>query len=560
MKNKLLIALCVAALFIPTYIAVIYYFSVQGAPIDIKAVNKMELTDTDGQTFSFVKKEGTSSKNEEHVKLDEDPIGFFMEMNAAAKSEDALPAPLVGTSCFTARYFIYDRESLFQYYFTDNPSSAYYVDDNNEAFRIGEEYASEFLLSRYALSLYPASKVPTMTVSSQELLPMSMSWRYINYRGDYAAVDAETLETYAIPTFSLVGGALNIAFDNQPDYMFVTITEGGAEIFSDVYENINSINLHENPTVNVRIDSKWYESAERGSGGEASYSFYANVTAQPAFYLGETTIEPGEFVVLTGKNVLNINDIQFSSTPDIGFTPVFYQDEKYVRALIPISYDLPEVLAMAESSQVDSISFTFTITTSGVSQVINLNVNDKKFKSQSYDIAADIVQMKRTTASLTAFEKAMANTYANSEATRYFDGVFQQGDEGNDAQVKTGFGVYRILRSVGETYRHQGVDFIVGATETVVAVNAGKVIYVGEQVLSGKMVVIDHGWGLKSTYCHLSSIRVKEGDIVSTGSELGTVGATGFTSDIRLHVGMSVFNVPVCAYPLWEEGVVMVNP
>ena len=55
MKNKLLIALCVAALFIPTYIAVIYYFSVQGAPIDIKAVNKMELTDTDGQSFSCVK-------------------------------------------------------------------------------------------------------------------------------------------------------------------------------------------------------------------------------------------------------------------------------------------------------------------------------------------------------------------------------------------------------------------------------------------------------------------------------------------------------------------------
>nr|MBQ4319940.1 M23 family metallopeptidase [Clostridia bacterium] len=553
MKSKLIVLLSVVALFIPSYIAAIYYFSVQGAPVDIKVVNKMELTDTAGKQYTFEK---DSEKSDEHIPIADDPLAFFMELNSKSESVDALPAPLAGSEYFAVKYFSYDRESVYRYYFSTDPTSAYYVDDTGAAFSIGEEYASEFILSKYALSLYPDSTVPTMTIAGQSLLPSNMSWKYVNYLGEYAPVEAEVNNSVSVPTLDLIGGNLNLLFDIRPDYLQVTINENGNQIFNDQYENIGMVNLNEDTTVNVLIEAKWYESAEHGYSGEANYSFYAQVQAQPAFYLGESEIEPGDFVVLTGKNVPNINDIQFTSVPDIGFTPVFFQDDKYVRALVPINADLPEVQNINGST-----SFTFTVTASGISQEINLNVKAKKFKVQTSEIGADLIQMKRTTATLTAFDKAMASTYASKESTRFFDGTFYTGVGGkNDAMIKTGFGVTRNLKATGESYRHWGVDYIVSGTDTVVAVNPGKVIYVGEQIVSGKMVVVDHGWGLKSTYCHMSTVQVKEGDIVQTGSTLGSVGSTGFTEETRLHVTLTVFNIPVCQYPLASDGVVMVDP
>ncbi len=552
MKNKLIVLLCAVALFIPTYTAIIYYFSVQGAPVDIKVVNKMQLTDTNGKQFTFEK---SQDKSDDIITITDDPLGFFMELNSSAEPQDSLPSPLHGTDYFEVKYFSYDRESIYKYYFSTDTSAAYFVDDSGAAFKVKESDASEFVLSKYALSLFPASAVPNMTVSNQTLKPTSMTWSYVNHLGEFAPVETDVADSVSIPSLNLIGGNLGLVFDVMPDYLLVTITENGNQIFSDLYENIGSINLNEDTTVEVKLEAKWYENAELGYGGEANYSFYAQVKAQPAFYLGETEIEPGDFVVLTGKNVPNINDIQFTSTPAINFTPVFFQDDKYVRALIPISADLPEVLDID-----GTMTFTFNITCAGITQEVNLNVVDKNFKRQTSNIGADIIQMKRTTATLTAFDKAMAATYASKEATRHFNGTFQIGVGGNSALVKTGFGVTRTLSATGESYRHWGVDYIVQGTDTVAAVNAGKVIYVGEQIVSGKMVVIDHGWGLKSTYCHMSSIQVKEGDIVSAGSTLGYVGSTGFTDETRLHVTLTVFNVPVCQYPLAEDGVIVFDP
>jgi len=552
MKTKLITLLCVVALFIPSYIAAIYYFSVQGAPVDIKVVNKMQLTDTAGKQFTFEK---SSDKADDHTPIEDDPLAFFMEMNSQAKSVDALPAPLVGSDTFDVTYFSYDRQSLYKYYFSTDPTAAYFTDDTGAAFSIGETYASEFILSKYALSLYPASAVPAMTVSGQSLLPVQMSWRYVNYLGEYAPVEAEVINSVSAPTLNLIGGNMNLLFDVQPDFLQVTIMENGEQIFNDQYENIGMVNLNEDTTVNVQLEAKWYDNAEHGYGGEAKYNFYAQVQAQPAFYLGETEIEPGDVVSLTGKNVPNINDIKFTSVPDIGYTPVFFADGDYVRALIPINAELPEVQNIDGST-----TFTFTITASGYSQDVNLNIIKKTFKKQDSDIDADIIQAKRTTATLTAFDKAMASTYASQEPTKYFEGTFYRGvGNKNDAMIKTGFGVERRLVN-GETYRHWGVDYIVGGDDTVVAINAGKVIYVGEQILSGRMVVVDHGWGLKSTYCHMSTIQVQEGDIVSKGSTLGYVGSTGFTNQLRLHVTVTVFNVPVCQYPLEADGIKFVDP
>lgn len=62
----------------------------------------------------------------------------------------------------------------------------------------------------------------------------------------------------------------------------------------------------------------------RTSYGEAYYDFTVNVTAPAIFELGTDQIEHGDFVVITGKNVEDGSEINFSSFPDIGYNPVFF--------------------------------------------------------------------------------------------------------------------------------------------------------------------------------------------------------------------------------------------
>ena len=87
------------------------------------------------------------------------------------------------------------------------------------------------------------------------------------------------------------------------------------------------------------------------------------------------------------------------------------------------------------------------------------------------------------------------------------------------------------------TSRHLGVDFRGATGAPVRAANRGVVALVDTFYLGGRIVYIDHGQGVVTSYMHLSRALVAVGDTVARGQRIGLVGATGRVTGPHLHWG-----------------------
>jgi murein DD-endopeptidase MepM/ murein hydrolase activator NlpD len=95
------------------------------------------------------------------------------------------------------------------------------------------------------------------------------------------------------------------------------------------------------------------------------------------------------------------------------------------------------------------------------------------------------------------------------------------------------YGSQRILN--GEPRQpHFGLDFAAPEGAPVIAASDGLVRLAEDLYFTGLTVVIDHGFGLTSTYSHLKDVAVRAGQAVKQGDRVGAVGATGRASGPHL--------------------------
>lgn len=92
---------------------------------------------------------------------------------------------------------------------------------------------------------------------------------------------------------------------------------------------------------------------------------------------------------------------------------------------------------------------------------------------------------------------------------------------------------------------HSGLDIPAPVGQKVVVPADGVVVATGNYFFNGNTVLIDHGQGLISMFCHLSKINVEKGQRIQQGEILGLVGKTGRVTGPHLHWGMSLNNARV---------------
>jgi murein DD-endopeptidase len=111
-------------------------------------------------------------------------------------------------------------------------------------------------------------------------------------------------------------------------------------------------------------------------------------------------------------------------------------------------------------------------------------------------------------------------------------------------QVSSGFGM-REHPILGEEKMHTGIDLPVPRDTPVHSAGEGVVRRASEDAVNGRVLVIDHGHGVTTAYCHNDRLLVSEAAPVTRGERVALSGDTGRATGPHLHYQLEIFGHPV---------------
>jgi len=208
--------------------------------------------------------------------------------------------------------------------------------------------------------------------------------------------------------------------------------------------------------------------------------------------------------------------------------------ETFVLVGIPLSAAAGEhILALHESRVADGETNTF----------IRFEVQSKQYREQRLTITNerqvnpnenDLIRIRRESAEMNA---AFSSWSEPEEPVTFFavptDGI-----------KSSSFGFRRFFNEQPRN-PHSGMDIAADEGTPIYAPATGTIVDTGNYFFNGNTIILDHGYGLITLYCHMNEIDVEVGNQVEAGEQIGKVGQTGRVTGPHLHWSVNLNNVRV---------------
>jgi murein DD-endopeptidase MepM/ murein hydrolase activator NlpD len=169
----------------------------------------------------------------------------------------------------------------------------------------------------------------------------------------------------------------------------------------------------------------------------------------------------------------------------------------------------------------------------GQERGVNFKLQRKQYPEQRLKVAPGHVDLSAPDQARAARERShLAAVLGHFATTREPATLRMQAPV--DGPRSSSFGLRRVFNGQPRS-PHSGMDLAAPTGTSVRSAAAGEVVDTGDYFFSGNCVIVDHGQGFISLYCHLSAIDTTPGTLVEAGALLGKVGATGRVTGPHLH-------------------------
>jgi len=164
----------------------------------------------------------------------------------------------------------------------------------------------------------------------------------------------------------------------------------------------------------------------------------------------------------------------------------------------------------------------------------HLSIVEHAYREQHLTVAAGFVGLSEENLARVGHERKIIDAALNNWRDASLDGVTLRMPV--DGPRDSSFGSRRFFNNESRS-PHSGMDIAANAGTPILAPRAGVVTVIGDFYFNGNTVIVDHGQGYITMYCHLSETDVTEGQHLAVGESLGAVGATGRVTGAHLHFG-----------------------
>ena len=137
---------------------------------------------------------------------------------------------------------------------------------------------------------------------------------------------------------------------------------------------------------------------------------------------------------------------------------------------------------------------------------------------------------------------AVLDSCTQFEPVRRWDSAFAKPVS---RDITLDFAIKTVFEGSSAQGIHQGLDFVANKGAKIFASANGIVRLAQDFDVQGKTIVLDHGLGVCTVYNYLDSMTVTEGQEVTKGDPIGTLGSSGLVKLVHLHWELRVMGIAV---------------